>query len=451
MLRCGYCRLKCKVDPTKHLVPSWTADCSEPEEPGTSKQKVQYVSIDDFKKRDTLIDRSQLHLQDVEFRPAYELESDSVYGAVIAIPQIARTVGWNKTMVALTFRCFLLLLLNYLLQASAIIYIGQESQVMDVLSGKMHLCDFAYDLEECPDHNHCTGPGGTPYTPTSLYRFDIWSIRTYMRDSVKNALKGTKYEDSIPHVDKVFDPGEHGMENYWCRYLACFIFMINEVQEIFKATSLSMLLVKLPNKGESWVRTRKHEAAKANPLSNSKFVIAGIPVCWKIFYVLIVVIPKWFLCYNVCWMGMRFLMETAGIIDVVLGAMTMDFILTLDELIYAALGSCATKHMMDELESFSVGLSGGEDSVDSEHNMTSSIRWGAAKLTLPRRLLITTAAFFVFAVRYYLLNCDFVDGMWVSKPMYLPLSSYYDFENFLTGHVRTEKEPFWTMPGDHDL
>merc|ERR1719195_1596382 len=142
----------------------------------------------------------------MEFKGEYALESDSVYGAVIAIPQIARSVGWNSTMTALTFRCLLLLMLNYLLQGSAIMFIGEESQVMDVLAGKMHLCDFAYDLEDCPEANHCTGPGGTKYEPDGLYSFDVWSLRIYMRDALIAAVKGTKHETMLSNIESVLDP-----------------------------------------------------------------------------------------------------------------------------------------------------------------------------------------------------------------------------------------------------
>jgi len=340
-----------------------------------------------------------------------------------------------------------MLALNYLLQGCAIMYIGEESQIMDVLSGKMHLCDFAAALEECPDGPHCTGPGGEHFTASSLYSFDVWSQRSYMRDTLKAALADTKYSDLVPDIDEKFAPGEFGMENYWCRLLACFLFVMNEVQDFFKTMQLIMVLCTTPNHGESWVQTKENDPdTLGDPVGNSKFVIAGIPIPWKIFYFLVVVVPKAFLLYNVCWMGLRFLMETAGIIDLVLGAMTMDFILQLDELLFAKLGSAATKHVMEQLESYTYDETDSEDFMDNERSGGSKAKWGAIKLTVPRRLIFTTAVLAVFVYRYYMLNCEKVDDMWVSKPLYLPQSSFYDFVTFVTGHVKSEEEPCWTMP-----
>jgi len=163
-----------------------------------------YVAVEDADNRWEIEKRTELQLQDLEFRGAYKLEADSVYGAVVAMPQIARSLGWSWTFRALVFRAWMLLALNYLLQGCATMYIAQESQVMDVLSGKVHLCDFAYDLEDCPNGNHCTGPGGTKYTASSLYDFDVWSVRSYMRDMLKASVKGTKYEYLTDKADDVF-------------------------------------------------------------------------------------------------------------------------------------------------------------------------------------------------------------------------------------------------------
>merc|ERR1719362_410301 len=127
-------------------------------------------------------------LQEMEFKGELTIETDSVYGAVLAMPQIARSMDWNQTFVALTFRSFLLLGINYLFQISALVFLTEESQVMDVLGGKMHLCDYGRQLEDCdptnPQHG-CIGPGGTIYTPPRLYGYDTWAVRKWARDSLE--------------------------------------------------------------------------------------------------------------------------------------------------------------------------------------------------------------------------------------------------------------------------
>jgi len=406
----------------------------------------EYVRLEGLRSKYKIIKRTEIQLQDMEFKGELTLEADSVYGSVIAIPQIARSMHWNSAATALVFRNFMMLALNYFLQGSAIMYIGEESQIMDVLAGKMHLCDFAKDLEECPHGDHCMGPGGDKFTASSLYSFDIWSVRSYMRDTLKAALTGTKYDGLIPDVLTNFNAGEYGLENYWCRLLACFLFMMNEVQDLFKTMQLISLLWLVPNTGQSWIQIIDTEDTMADPVKHSKFVIAGIPIGWKIFYFLFVVVPKMFLLWSVCWMGMRFLMETAGIIDLVLGAMTMDFILQLDELLFDSLGSAATKHIMEELNGYVHDATTHEDHQENERSGGAMAKWGAIKLTVPRRLLFTLAILAIFVYRYYLLNCEVHQGMWVSQPMYLPKSAKYDFITFLKQHVTSESEPYWTMP-----
>lgn len=411
------------------------------------------IAIKDSDDRWEIEKRTELELQDLEFLGAYQLEKDSVYGSVIAMPQIGRSLGWPWTFRALVFRAWLLLAVNYVLQGGAIMFIAQESQVMDVFSGKVHLCDFAYDLEDCPDGNHCTGPGGTKYTGSGRMSFDVWSIRSYMRDMVKASVKGTRHEHLVNKANQIFYPGEFGMENYYCRLVACCIFMIAEVREFFKTCELIGVLWKTPNFGESWVTKVSEEECpnwQEDPISRLRFTTAGMPIWWKVIYFFTIVVPKSLLLYNVCWMGLRFLMESAGIVEQVLGAMTMDFILDIDEMLFDALGSEATKRIMGDLEGFAnpeYNAGDHDDHVENARNGNfSAIRWGAAKLCIPRRLLYTMAALLIFEARYYMLNCDHVDGMWVSKPMYLPKSVYYTFVHFVTGKIAFEGTPFWTMP-----
>merc|ERR1719210_226650 len=84
--------------------------------------ETRYVRVEETRSKKKIVKRTEIELQDMEFKGELCLEADSVYGSVIAIPQIARSMEWNRTMIALTFRAFLMLSLNYLLQGSAIMY-----------------------------------------------------------------------------------------------------------------------------------------------------------------------------------------------------------------------------------------------------------------------------------------------------------------------------------------
>jgi hypothetical protein len=46
--------------------------------------------------------------------------------------------------------------------------------------------------------------------------------RTFVRDSLK-AL----FPDRVEEIEQKIDPGEYGVESYWCRFACCFVFMIS--------------------------------------------------------------------------------------------------------------------------------------------------------------------------------------------------------------------------------
>jgi len=256
-----------------------------------------------------------------------------------------------------------------------------------------------------------------------------------MHDILAASLNGTQYEHLVDQVHENFDPGEFGMENYYCRFLASLIFMTAEIKEFCKTAELIVVLWKTPSRSESWVY-RVHCEHK-DPTKSLRFITAGIPRMWKVFYFVFLVLPKSVLLYNVCWMGLRFLMETAGIFKVLMSAAAMDFILNIDELLFDYLGSVTSKRIMSQLKGFPIP-------GDSRKNNIGLFQ--AAKLALPSQLIMTLLGLLVFEARYYLLNCEFTDGMWVSKPMYLPKSAYYTFVHFITGKIEFEGDPIWQMP-----
>merc|ERR1719247_1352556 len=66
------------------------------------------VSEEDFKAR-VAAGKCLSILMKMEVAGHCTVEKQSVYGAVIALPQIARSVGWSRTMTGLSLRAFLFL------------------------------------------------------------------------------------------------------------------------------------------------------------------------------------------------------------------------------------------------------------------------------------------------------------------------------------------------------
>eukprot|EP00933_Yihiella_yeosuensis_P044972 TRINITY_DN40267_c0_g1_i1.p1 TRINITY_DN40267_c0_g1~~TRINITY_DN40267_c0_g1_i1.p1 ORF type:complete len:368 (-),score=16.09 TRINITY_DN40267_c0_g1_i1:157-1203(-) len=345
--------------------------------------------------------------------------------------QIARCSGWHGMLTGMLIRSYLLLLLNFFVQSYLILMISEANQVMDVLGGKMHLCDFGKTLEDCPGDPSCLGPGGTELSPPRIYNYDIWAVRLFVRDSLAQV-----FPDHEDEIRSKVDPGEYGLENYWCRLICCFIFILSEVRDFYRTLSLFRMIRVVPSEEGEWIQWNEL-GADGIELSNLPCRIQGIPRVWKFVIFVTVIVPKVLLWWCVCWQGFKFLMETSGIVNLVLGAVAMDFILSVDELIFSCCVNACNRHILSQLQAFKV-------LPDPAHVPgVLEMIW----FYIPRRLMLAVILTGAFLLRYYHENCEIDDsGFWVSKPMYLPTTTRYTFMNYIQSYVPTEATPFWTMP-----
>ena len=158
----------------------------------------------------------------------------------------------------------------------------------------MHLCDFGSFMSRCPESDDCTGPGGTKYEPSRLYSWNQWIARRFTKDSLLELFPGMRSE-----IDEKVDPGEYGVEDYWCRLGCCFIFFLFMMEELLLLARTSKLLYSVPTKAESWINfvapipaEDEVELDKETAYSSTTLKVAGIPGHWKFFIVLVVLIPK---------------------------------------------------------------------------------------------------------------------------------------------------------------
>jgi hypothetical protein len=390
------------------------------------------------------------------------LESGSVYGSAIAMPQVARSSKYNTLYTILAVRSYFSLFLNLFIQLMLLLYIGEATQVMAPLGGQMHLCDFGAGLEECPGGEHCTGPGGTEYTSTRLYGYTQWAVQKFTKQALLDVLP--EQHDTI---ENMVDPGEYGIENYKCRLLCIFAFVMSVVSELYGCWNLGCLLWMLPSEPakSQWVY---HLQPESNA-TQTRYQIAGMPRHWKVLTCLFVLLPKLALCHYVLREGTKLLMDTAGIMDMVLGAMSMGFVLSIDEVIFETIASVQTKHIMAALVETdfsqdeiwvqdSEGPAGIPREIETDISYTQNVAevakplalWRLLLIMFPRRLAIVIAVVCVYVSKYYIEKCVFKHGQWVSKDMYLPLTTEYSvfdfvFDCFLHTLPRS-LQPFWTMP-----
>merc|ERR1719160_1940061 len=106
-------------------------------------------------------------------------------------------------MCCLTARVYLFLAMNFCVQLMFVYYIYDSQTNMNPFGGQMHLCDFASHVSECPDAPNCQGPGGEAIpNPGSLYPYDIWNTRKFVRGALQ-----AMFPDRKDDIGTTMDPG----------------------------------------------------------------------------------------------------------------------------------------------------------------------------------------------------------------------------------------------------
>lgn len=401
------------------------------------------------------------YLMKMESHGSCGLEKASVYGAAVAIPQIARSAGWSRTLRGFAIRSYFFLLLNIGLQVFLLVVIAEDQHIMNAFSGKMHLCDFGAQLENCPNGKNCRGPGGTVYSAPRLYSFEIWATRVFIRDSLLSL-----FPERADQINESVDPGEYGIENYYCRLACSFLFMLSMMDDLYKTIALAQLLLNVPTGDGKWLRYEIHDWAPKEHMKRVhgwvemdfvKFGVAGMPMVWKVMNAAFVFVPKLLIWWVLASLGMDFLLDTAGIVDGIMNSMALTFILNIDEMVFAVLTTVPVKLMMHKLEDFDLfDIAVDEDASDEvvlQEYIQNQLGHGMAffKRLVPKRLITIAALMIFFVFKYYTLHCDETqDGSLVSKPLYLPTETAFQVWQLLVPLISKEEEHVWAMPAQED-
>jgi hypothetical protein len=301
-----------------------------------------------------------------------------------------------------------------------------------------------------------------------LYNWDQWAMRVYIRDALLN-LFPQRAEEIYEHVD----PGEYGIESYWCRFLCCALFMMAVMNDLFSTIQCVYLNYYVPTSNESWlVYKEPHwappEYAKAvhdwSELDLVRIRIAGIPMKWKIINYAFVAFPKFALWLATANAGTNFLMETSTIENLIINSIALTFILSIDELICENFTSPVTLYLLDRLDPFPLyDDSEDEHLTDADHVAKvmeeQQWRWHFWELIwdvlalIPVRLVMTVFLTVWFVGLYYVKHCQLDDdNAWVSDSMFLPKLPEYSLLTFWFPSLfplETESKPFWTMEALH--
>jgi len=397
----------------------------------------------------------------VEHAGACSVEKASVYGAAVAIPQIARSGGWPKSMCGLAFRAYLFVILNYFVQTLFVYYIYDSQTNMNPYGGQMHLCDFASHISNCPHAPNCLGPGGEPIPdPGTLYPFDIWNTRKFVRDAMIQI-----FPDKGDQFGTLMDPGEYGIESNYCRLLCIFVFVLQIVDEFTNIIDFARLLRKMPTSEAAWIEYEL-PADDVGPdphgdkhLECVRFVVSAMPMRWKLFNVFFILLPRIFIWRMLTMAGVHFLMETAAMVDQIVNTTALSFVLTTDELILERLATKATRFIVSGVQDYQLfdndTFSNTNDQETLNRYYVQELSWchGAARFScLPWRLFWVFGLMSVFTAEYYWHNCTQTEnGSIVSIDVFLPLAAHLEFGSFFKHFFSISENPhvdnsFWTMP-----
>jgi len=402
------------------------------------------------------------------------VERTSVYGAVIVMPQVARSLEWPARLAFEAVRSFALLSLGLALQLLIIMMLNKHENVTDRFSGQMFLCDLGAGCTNDAGGagSMCTGPGGTEIIPSRTYGFDTWKTRSF----VKQSLMAVFPEDK-GRIENLVDPGEYGVESYWCRWLCTFLFMMSMMQEITNIKDMVMLLWYVPTRGDSWVHvdeddpqpeqtTPEEEDAKASKEAESwdesvKITIAGMPRLWKIFTVIFILVPKVCIWKLTAETGVVFLMETAAIDDLIVNSVALTFILAIDEMMNEILSSEITVDMLSRCEEYSLYNKKRVSSMSKqeilkefggEENIGRISVLEAIQAVVPAKLLGVVGLTVYFVFNYYRTHCRYAGGLhWWPEELHLPYGMDFNLLNAMLPSLfplAKKNDPIWQMPPD---
>lgn len=240
--------------------------------------------------------------------------------------------------------------------------------------------------------------------------------------------------------------------------------MIPMMQEVTAIMKMGELLYHVPTAPEPWIEPADYDSdCGMGQLDDVVLKIAGMPLRWKFLNSIIILLPKCLLWKLTCETGVTFLMETAGIQDIIINSVGLTFIVGLDELICDALMSEETKNFLEKLEDFPlydvktscVGDMSllSEDEILQKHNEHKLLRtWSMVDFgfLLPSKLAASTILTLFFLWQYYFKFCKTSDeGRQVSIDMFLPTSVQFTWgQAFFPAvfKIQVDGEPYWTMP-----
>eukprot|EP00930_Biecheleria_cincta_P069405 TRINITY_DN57148_c0_g1_i1.p1 TRINITY_DN57148_c0_g1~~TRINITY_DN57148_c0_g1_i1.p1 ORF type:complete len:435 (+),score=62.17 TRINITY_DN57148_c0_g1_i1:28-1305(+) len=353
------------------------------------------------------------------------LEKGSVYGAAVLFPQLGRSLGWPRRIIVLSLTVYVWVGINIFFQFYLLASIELQENQMNLFSSQMYLCNYGIGAR---------GPGGTEISALRMYSFQAWSMRNFIRESLASVIphKREQIMDSI-------DPGEYGAQSNVCRYICCFISVMQVMNEMTAIWETVRVLYWVPTaEDEAWCHI-DHSQDASTGLDRLRIHIAGMPFRWKLINATLLVLPKFILWVLTMQAGTTFLMETAEIDSMIINSVAINFILDIDEMLFRNLMVASVKDLVEKCEEFIPA----DRQISNEFTFS---KLGIAFLATARGRFATCAMLTtIMILMYYVSKCrwDPEQQMWVSRDMFLPTTADLQWLAFLMPVDHAEK-PFWT-------
>jgi hypothetical protein len=381
------------------------------------------------------------------------VEPLSVWGAAFVIPQVARCIQCNALSMVLIARAFFNLFCCVAVQLCLVVFMGKSTQVFAPLGGHMHLCDFGSNLDACPDAPNCIGPGGTNYTSHRLLKFEKWMMQRFAKDAFLYM-----HSDRHDEIKKSIDPGEYGLESYKCRVMCVVLFVTSVVPEIVSCLSMAICMYNLERvehdePGGSWAEL-DHEvqahrttyvSMAGRTIEQEKYTyrFAGMPLRWKVFNFLFLLCPKVMILHYVLREGSVMLMETSDIKTMILGAMALSYLTSMNDMFYNHFATEPVRRIMFSIRAHN----------DDEEVRTDVKAYEILFRFFPWRSCMVLIVATIYIAYYYYTKCHWKGGQFVSKDMYIPVTSSYHILDFMLDSLfhtlgRSDKS-FWTFASVH--
>jgi len=300
------------------------------------------------------------------------LSPQSVYTASIVFPQIARSSGYQLTYVAISLKMICLTIICFVLQLIFVISLWQASVYRPTQGGGPHMCTYGQDT----GNSQQTGPLGITINPD----------RSNLESNYKMLIIRNTLWEVLRHLNitnSAIGPVEFGTESASCRGAAVAAFFFSIILEVSSMWSTAVFLVRSPTlhsrneyHAEQWISLAEPNLFTGNlrsvlgksDLDCVTFKMAGMPLCWKILWAWPVLLCRQVIIATVAYVGFYFLMNTGGIVDLVLNCIALVFIVDMDKLSFAAFATHVTCDILQRLQPFRIPVSAEEVEAEVRKN-----------------------------------------------------------------------------------